>query len=67
MTQEQVERVARAFYEAEHPCNWREASKSTQEYFRELARMAIITFNHQMAAYWSPVTPKSVSHLTMAS
>jgi hypothetical protein len=49
MTREQVERVARAFYEAEYPGEWHEAAGAFQEHFRDLARTAIATLNRQMA------------------
>ncbi|QRM28688.1 hypothetical protein [Microvirga sp. VF16] len=49
MTQEQVEHVARAFYEAEFPGTWNDAQGAIQRHFRDLARTAIATLNRQMA------------------
>lgn len=67
MTREQVEHVARAFYEAEYPGKWHEAAEASQEHFRDLARTAIVTLNRQIAAYRSAVKPKPVTHLNLAS
>jgi hypothetical protein len=49
MTQEQVEHVARAFYEAELLGPWDDAQSAIQEHFRNLARTAIATLNRQIA------------------
>ncbi|WP_404295410.1 hypothetical protein ACD578_28155 (plasmid) [Microvirga sp. RSM25] len=49
MTQEQVEHVARAFYEAEFPGPWDDARGAIQERFRDLARTAIVILNRQIA------------------
>jgi hypothetical protein len=45
MTQEQVEHVARAFYEAEFSGPWNEAGEAAQDRFRNLALTAIATLN----------------------
>ncbi len=48
MTQEQVERVARAFYEVEFSTSWEDAGEAIQDRFRGLARTAIATLNYQI-------------------
>lgn len=67
MTHEQVEHVARAFYEAEYPGEWNEVPEAAQEHFRDLARTAIATLNCQIAAYRSALKPKHVTYLNLAS
>ena len=49
MTQEQVEHVVRAFYEAEFPGPWVNAQGAIREHFRDLARTAVATLNRQIA------------------
>ena len=48
MTPEQVEYVARAFYEAEHRGDWEGAPGGLQQRFRDLARLAIATLNREI-------------------
>ena len=43
MTQEQVEHVVRAFYEAEFPDPWDNAQRAIREHFRYLVRTAVAT------------------------
>ena len=50
MSPDQVERVAKAFYAAEHAGGWNDAPGAMQQRFRELARMAII-FLHEQASH----------------
>jgi hypothetical protein len=57
MTREQVEHVARTFYEAEYPGKWHEAAGALQEHFRGLARAAIATLNRQIAGCRSAAKP----------
>ena len=59
MTQEQVEHVARAFYEAEFLGPWDNAQGAIQEHFRDLARTAIATLNHEIAQFRRPATKPS--------
>ncbi|WP_262268589.1 hypothetical protein [Microvirga yunnanensis] len=47
MTPDQVERVARAFYGAEHPGDWDEAPAVLRERFRDFARTAILLLHRQ--------------------
>jgi hypothetical protein len=62
MTQEQVEHVARAFYEAELLGPWDDAQSAIQEHFRDLARTAIATLNRQIAQCRRSATkPSAVS------
>lgn len=51
MTQEQVEHVARAFYEVEFLASWDEAGEAIQDRFKGLARTAIATLNHQISQH----------------
>ena len=60
MTQEQVEHVARAFYEAEFLGLWDNAQGAIQEHFRDLARTAIATLDHEIAQVRRPATKPSV-------
>ncbi|MBQ0824231.1 hypothetical protein KBI52_28955 [Microvirga sp. HBU67558] len=47
MTPDQVELVAQAFYGAEYPGDWGDASEALQEQFRDLARTAILLLHRQ--------------------
>ncbi|MBQ0820042.1 MULTISPECIES: hypothetical protein [Microvirga] len=51
MTREQVEHVARAFYEVEFSLPWNEAGEATQNRFRGLARTAIARLDQQIVQY----------------
>jgi hypothetical protein len=57
MTQEQVEHVARTFYEAEYPGKWNDAPGMLRERFRDRARSALATLNRQIEACWSGARP----------
>ena len=48
MTPKQVEYVAQAFYDAEHPEGWTDAPGDVQEQFKDLAHMAIAALEHYM-------------------
>jgi hypothetical protein len=48
MASEQVEHVARAFYEAEYPDEWEKAPSVLRQHFRGLACLAIATLNRQI-------------------
>jgi hypothetical protein len=61
MTQEQVEHVARAFYEAEFSGPWNEAGEAAQDRFRNLAITAIATLNQQIAQCRRLVAKPSLS------
>jgi hypothetical protein len=56
MPREQVERVARAFYEVEFSASWEDAGEAIQDHFRGLARTAIATLNRQIYRYHRSVT-----------
>jgi hypothetical protein len=63
MTLEQVEHVARAFYEAEFLGLWDNAQGAIQEHFRDLARAAIATLDHEIAQFRRPATkPSAMSY-----
>lgn len=57
MTREQVEHVARTFYEAEYRGHWHDAPGRLQECFRDRARTALATLNRQIAACRSAAKP----------
>jgi hypothetical protein len=45
MMGDEIELVARAFYEAEYPDSWDNAPESSQNQFRDLARIAIASLD----------------------
>jgi hypothetical protein len=57
MTREQVEHVARTFYEAEHRGDWHDAPGRLRERFRDRARTALATLNRQIAECRSAAKP----------
>jgi hypothetical protein len=59
MTSEQIEHVARAFYEAKHPDGWEDAPRALRQHFRDLAYLAIATLNRQIRDHQAAVSSSS--------